>query len=301
MDEYDLGAIVKFTGGEAGLLYQLWNAQVARLPSVYGATPANSPFTQYLHVLDPYFKYATGPLFIEGEFIWGFGDYINYDNPKPAPDVKINSIGAYLNAKFNVGPAYVGGIFAYSQGDDPATPDKLEGGGSKWQLAGDDFNPCLILWNSDYTTMVGNIRGNAIDPFNNPLSGVSNEYNSPYSNDVQTYFDNAWLWQFYAGVKPIPKLELKAAYTYAYADEKPTIFRMLPPNTPLAPGVTNNYFVGRDYGYELDVSATYKIFDNLSYMIGAGYLWAGDYFKGIDQNVDVTNNYIVVNKLQLNF
>jgi len=50
----------------------------------------------------------------------------------------------------------------------------------------------------------------------------------------------------------------------------------------------------------LDVSATYKIYDNLSYMVGAGYLWTGDYFKGA-KNATIGNDYAILNKLTLNF
>ena len=36
------------------------------------------------------------------------------------------------------------------------------------------------------------------------------------------------------------------------------------------------------YGTEIDLTGTYKITDNLSYMLGVGYLFTGDYFKGYD-------------------
>ncbi len=38
--------------------------------------------------------------------------------------------------------------------------------------------------------------------------------------------------------------------------------------------------MSRDYGYEVDLTATYKITNNLSYMLGAGYLFTGEYYKG---------------------
>jgi hypothetical protein len=36
-------------------------------------------------------------------------------------------------------------------------------------------------------------------------------------------------------------------------------------------------------------------------MIGAGYLWTGDYFKGYESGVTVSNNYLLSHKLTLNF
>jgi len=36
-------------------------------------------------------------------------------------------------------------------------------------------------------------------------------------------------------------------------------------------------------------------------MLGAGYLWAGDYFKGTSTANIVQNDYMVINKLTLTF
>jgi hypothetical protein len=60
-------------------------------------------------------------------------------------------------------------------------------------------------------------------------------------------------------------------------------------------------FASSEYGKELDLTATYKIYDNLTYMIGAGYLWTGDYFKGYDAGATVSNNYLLSHRLTLNF
>ena len=57
-----------------------------------------------------------------------------------------------------------------------------------------------------------------------------------------------------------------------------------------------------EYGSEFDITATYKIYDNLSYMVGFGYLCAGDYFEGRDDDRGNTDdNYLVMNKLTLTF
>lgn len=52
------------------------------------------------------------------------------------------------------------------------------------------------------------------------------------------------------------------AVTYARADKN---------------AVTNQ--VSKDIGWEIDVTGTYKITDNLSYMLGVGYLIPGDSYK----------------------
>jgi hypothetical protein len=36
-------------------------------------------------------------------------------------------------------------------------------------------------------------------------------------------------------------------------------------------------------------------------MLGAGYLWTGDYYKGTNAASSVTNNYLLINKLTLTF
>jgi hypothetical protein len=54
-------------------------------------------------------------------------------------------------------------------------------------------------------------------------------------------------------------------------------------------------------GLEFDVTAKYKIYDNLTYMVGAGYLWTGDYFKGTNSANAVGNDYLLMNRLSLSF
>ena len=56
-----------------------------------------------------------------------------------------------------------------------------------------------------------------------------------------------------------------------------------------------------ELGFELDVTATYKIYDNLTYMVGAGYLWTGDYFKGASATKPLGNDYLLTNNLQFVF
>jgi hypothetical protein len=36
-------------------------------------------------------------------------------------------------------------------------------------------------------------------------------------------------------------------------------------------------------------------------MVGAGYLWTGDYFKGTNSNNAIGNDYLLMNKLTLSF
>ena len=167
---------------------------------------------------------------------------------------------------------YVGGTVAYVAGDDPNTKDKIEGN-SLIVNGGIDWNPCLIMFNNDLTYWGGNVVGydSATSPTNRGvLSG-------PMSN--------AWFGQFRGGVRPIPQLDAMLSVSYAKADKKPA------------------GFLNDAYGWEVDVTGTYKITNNLSYMLGIGYLFTGDYFKGINAGGtnEVVDDYMLINKLTLSF
>jgi hypothetical protein len=97
---------------------------------------------------------------------------------------------------------------------------------------------------------------------------------------------NAWFFQGRVGVKPIPELDVMMSLSYATADKKPS------------------GFANGTYGTEIDVTGTYKITNNLSYMLGFGYLFTGDYFKGLDSPTHpekITDDYMLINKLTLTF
>ncbi|MGZ3580367.1 MAG: hypothetical protein ACXWMH_05385, partial [Syntrophales bacterium] len=132
---------------------------------------------------------------------------------------------------------------------------------------GTDFNPCLMLFNYDLGRWEG--RMGAFSAATSMSGGMA----------------NVFLGQIFVGIKPIPKLDLKASFTMAQADRD----------------VTANNWQSKNYGNELDVTATYKIYDNLSYMVGFAYLWAGDYWKGTDSGAQVSNDYLITHKLTLSF
>jgi hypothetical protein len=119
--------------------------------------------------------------------------------------------------------------------------------------------------------------------FNNDLTywaGGASGYNSSALGGPMY---NAWFGQGRVGVKPIPQLDAMLSVSYATADKKP------------------KDFVGGTYGWEIDVTGTYKITNNLSYMLGVGYLFTGDYYKGTGVNNKVTDDYMLINKLTLSF
>jgi len=283
-DRYNVFGIYNFKGGETGLLFTYSRiANDKQTPSYTGGAigawgvPLNmggSPIPyanmMYIYTLQPYAKVKLGPVKLEGEFVYGWGS-INAEDGLMGYDLQLQDIMAYLNAVVDAGPVYFGGTVAYMSGDNGQNGSRVNGnvlGG------GMDWNPCLIMFNQDLTYWVGPING----------YGGSSNFSGSYPNTGYGGMTNAWFGQIKAGVHPISNLDISTAISYAKADEIP------------------GGWAGSSYGLELDVTGTYKITNNLSYMVGAGYWWVGDYYKGwaADQN-EVRDDYMVINKLTLTF
>jgi hypothetical protein len=254
---YDLGVIYKFSKGDAGFLYQYGDVRFMR-----DQTAALGGWWQRkLNIFNPYVRANFGAVYFEAEGVYGFGDWTKGDtadanNATPAT-VTATAVGLYLHAKGNLGPAYVGGQFVYMSGDDPATTDKREGSVAASLLAGQAYDPCLILWNDGLYG--GSHRVNHLQGYAAATTSV--------------FIDNTWFYQIYAGFKPVAKADKREAVNSA----------------------------GDVYGTEIDLVAKYNIFDNLEYMIGAGYLITGDYYKGVNGNNKIDNNYLLMHSLTLTF
>ena len=302
-DVYDLGGIYKFKTGEAGLLYQY-------IRSSQFKTQFNNGYLTQLSGLYPYAKLTFGKLFLEGEFMYGFGDLRSYEinggntnanqptagaNLNKAQNVSLTALGAYAHAKYDLKPAYLGAKFVYISGDDQSNSDKATGSILQSLQMNRSFYPTLILWNDDYQNNMGNIPGNV------PAGATGTNRRTGQSYAVRQEMDNVWFYQVYAGVKPTPKIDVSAALSIASADKKPKSDVGAVGSLGYYGGATVTEFVSAQYGTELDLTASYKIYDNLTYMIGAGYLWTGDYFKGYNSNAVVSNNYLLSHKLTLTF
>ncbi|MCX5827050.1 MAG: hypothetical protein NTV58_03485 [Deltaproteobacteria bacterium] len=302
-DVYDLGAIYKIGAGEAGLLYQyIRNSQFK--------TQYTNGYLSQLSGFYPYAKLTFGKLFLEGEFMYGFGDLRSYENNagvtnanqptagtslNKAQNVSVTALGAYAHAKYDLKPAYVGAKFVYLSGDDQSNSDKATGSILQSLQMNRSFFPTLILWNDDYQNSVGNIPGNV------PAGATGTNRRTGQSYAVRQEMDNVWFYNVYVGVKPTPKIDVTASLSIANADKKPKSDVGTVGSPGYYGGANVTEFVSGQYGTELDLTASYKIYDNLTYMIGAGYLWTGDYFKAYDNSAVVSNNYLLTHKLTLNF
>jgi len=170
--------------------------------------------------------------------------------------------GAYALAKMKFGPAYAGLSAGFSSGDDDPADDKDNSG----TVSSTSWSPGIIFGDANYKTWSQGGNPGAQG------GGVS------YNNSLK---QNLLALNAFGGYNVTPKLNLDMQFWYLKAHK------------------TN--YVSKDYGMELDFTATYKIYDNLSYMVGAGYFWTGDYFKGTSESHKVGNDYVLLNKLTLNF
>lgn len=268
-DIYDVAVRYAAKSWEAGVLFEYGDSR-GNKASDQAAYPS---FATTIYAALPYFKATFGPFYLEGEGAYAFGTRMAYDtNVNPAvnaargEDVDWDGWSAYLHAKYDLKPMYFGAMIVYATGDDPTTRD-VEGGLNSALVAGQAFTPALILWNDPYYTVFGAPGGRtaATDPIR------------------LQFMDNCLFVQGYVGVKPTPKWDIALKVSWAKADEKPA-------------GYEDDV-----YGTEVDLVATYKIFDNLSYMVGAAYLFTGDYFKGAVPTTNLENQYMLMHQLTLTF
>jgi hypothetical protein len=269
-DSYRIGPIINFgkggsVSGETGVLF-IYNYDRQLRTAAWP-----NPSRDNVYVVQPYFKAKLGPVALQGEinYAWGTKDY---ENPA-IDDQDISSFTAFLDGDANFGIVSVGGSFAFVEGQNPDS-NKIE----NKLTGGRDWNPCLIMFSNDaYYTWLGAVANPTV--FAASTTGAS---------AIDGEMRNVWFGQLRAGLAPISKLRFDTSVSYAAADQKPY-------NT-----TTHQYF-DRDYGWEVDVIGTYKITNNLSYILGGAYLWTGDYFQAGVSTQNLKDEYLIINKLTLNF
>lgn len=261
-DNYHLYGIYKWGKGQAGL-----KAMYGRNATdvAYG-TLAALPYIDTTLIMQPFAQATFGPVFVEAEINWVAWGKRDADAPGVLDRDYDNGFNAYLHAKMDMGPAYFGGVYAYVSGQDPAETAANGGDITAGPGGGRIWNPTLILWNEYSNRWLGGLGG---------ANGTATETTDSMSN--------AHLFHIYAGVKPMAKLDVKASVSYAMADQ-------------LAAGQDDKL------GTEIDLTAAYKIYDNLTYTIGGGYLFAGDFFKGTAAtNGPTDDTYLLMHRLDLTF
>jgi len=184
------------------------------------------------------------------------------DDPDAGADTDYKGWAYWVNANVAVGPATIGAEYFYVAGDDLTTND-VESNASGLGLGAAGS---LIMFN--YYTDKWQYSGLTAGKWG---SGASKS--------------NVEIYKVYASFKPIEKLTLAASAYFAYAPEK----------TAAGAG-----FYDDEYGKEYDITATYKIYKNLDYMVGFGYLSTGDYWKTSTTD-KIDDDYLITNQLTLTF
>ncbi|OPL13997.1 MAG: hypothetical protein AVO39_03105 [delta proteobacterium MLS_D] len=226
---------------------------------------------QELFLVSPYFKGTFGDLYLEAQVYWfAMGD-LEWENNTAAAaasragagaygqDMDVEGLSYYIKAQYDLGPAYVGALYGMATGDDPN--DITTAGGAL--SGGADWDPMLILWNSELAKWGGAMG---------PAAG----------NQTGDTMSNASLFQLFAGYQVNKDLEIFASYGFAKADE-------------VAAGTDDSI------GNEFDLKATYKMFENLEYEVAFGYFWSDDWYKAGAAVPQVDDNYLLFHKLTLNF
>lgn len=266
-DKYSIYGVYTGKNLEAGLLGNYYNDASTRQTANYRG--------RYYSVT-PYAKAIFGPVALQAEVNYAFGKYKQFENG--TSDVDLSSLSAMVDALATFGPVYVGGTFAYSQGQgsDTTGTNVTKQNVSSATSTGADWNPCLIIANTDYFYWSGS-------------TSYYGANGAAVSSSEPAGANNIWLFQVRGGVKPTDKLNIGASVTYASLDQKwnGTSYTDL------------DY--SKDLGWEVDVTGSYKITNNLSYLLGFGYLFSGDYFKGLNKASESQNTYLVINKLTFTF
>jgi hypothetical protein len=272
-DSYRVGPIFNFKtdaiAGETGILF-IYNQvrQFRGLPDVSpipDPTKASAPFSQNMYVFQPYFKAKFGPVVMQGEFHYAFGER-EFESSWKKDDQDIDAMSLFLDADANFGMFSVGGSIAYVQGDDDPNDNEINDA----ITGGRDWNPCLIMNNNNmYYTWVGPMGSNVAPVATNPFRG-----------SVDGEMNNIIFGQLRGSVTPMPEFTATMSLSMAQADE--------------------DLGGDSDKGFEVDLTGTYKITNNLSYMMGFGYLFTGDFYKGAT-GADIEDTYLVINKLTLSF
>ena len=283
-DTYAISATYNGKGLEAGLLYKYYLLNTLVNNGAVAGTNVDRPhgISAIRNLISPYMKGTFGPLYIEGEAQYWFGKAAQYEAPiAGVQDVDLSAWGFYAKGQYRFGPAYVGALFSYASGDDYSdkTKNTMNPGG-----AGTNYAPALILMNDALRawTMRDSLAASGTAFVSNGIGTAIPSNSAPTSNKY-----NNLIYSAFVGVDPTPKLNVEANLIYATVDKK-----QLSATTEA---------VDNKLGTEIDIKATYKIYDNLTYMVGAGYLWAGDYWKGTNAAAQIDNNYILMNQLTLSF
>ena len=217
--------------------------------------------SQY-HILKGYVKQTFADLWVEAEVQYSFGDKPDYDTEVVGvtEDEDLDTLAFMAAVGTSFDNLKVSALYFYASGDD----DTRAGEGVENALGsgtgggtGDGFNPYYIL-TGDHTGML-----NSDEYAVNALMGQLGVHCIGISADLAVS----------------DKLTLHGAVAYAMSAEDEVKYGA-------AANQKREY--DSEYGWEVDLGASYKLLDNLTYEVRAAYFDVGDAFGDYDDlNVNV--------------
>ena len=205
------------------------------------------------------------------EFVYEWG-HVENAGTGYGDDASIDAYAIAADVNYDLDIAKVGVEFAYLSGEYPNSNEKSGFHTSYW------YSPFVIY---------GHLP---IGPQLLAPDGVHSWPNSAYHHELS----NCYFFKLSATAEPIEKLEVTTAFGYIWA----ALDRLNSAGTAYIKGAD-------DIGFEWDVTASYKITDNLHYHLEFGYLQTGDYYDAYDATggkvAKAADAVALINAIQINF
>lgn len=213
-----------------------------------------------------YYNQNMGNIYAEMEFSYDWGT-MDWD-AAGVDDTDIDTFAIMADVGMTMDKLDMGMMFFYASGDDDNTDSDNESAmGHVYGGLGEQFQP--------YTILTGRHTGM-----------LSQDFNGANANMAMAGVMSLGV---HADFAVTDKLSLHSAVAYAQAD---------------IDEFNGNDF-DEEYGWEIDLGASYKLMDNLTYSVDFGYLMAGDFFEGYDNVLNTTSDaedvYVLNHRLAMEF
>jgi hypothetical protein len=264
-DTYYFLSKYKLENATTGLLLAFTNDKTGNDGTGTDATAAGSTAdrTTRTYCAMPYFVSKFGPLAIQGELAYKWGQ-TEYDTAG-SPDLDVKKLAYNIEATYSFGPASVMAGYAFISGDGNSSTDNEA---SAYGSVGNDWEKLFILTTNEVPCLTD-------------LAGVGNlskDGNGASANGAKIIYGGATF-------SPLENVTLGAVIGTADADE------------------LSSTYSKDDYGVEYDFTLNWKIYDNLTYTAIAAFLSAGDLYKeqGSITEANFDDTYALFHQLQLSF
>ena len=251
-DLYEAAIIYTTKETKASLGYDYWNYKSNSDTGV-----ATTSYDTQRHRVKGYVKQTFADVWVEAEVSYDFGDWRDYDDEAVNSDVDVDTLAAMVAVGTSFDNLKVSVLYFYASGDDDLTDNDMEAAfsGAASDGSGDGFNPYYIL-TGDHTGML-----NSDEYADDSLMATAGVHCIGISADLAVS----------------DKLTLHGALAYAMAADEDGVSD--------AAVLLGGSKIDDEYGWEVNLGASYKLLDNLTYEARAGYMAAGDFFKDVADNM----------------